>query len=363
MEVTQHKSATLQRVGESLYRYSSNGVYYARIKVDGKEIKRSLGTTDRTLARRNLAALKDELRQIDRSQGRITLEEIADRYLGTIQHQKPKTVERKTFIVGRIKHDWPTGKLTQVGKVRPSDVDLWLSRYHFGSASRNLFISCIKEILALAMRDRIIAVSPAAHLRYAKREKPIRPTPTYEEFKAITADVRGQPFNADARDSADFLEFLGLAGLGQAEASSLTRADVDFDAGRFITFRHKTSTGFAVPIFPQLRPLLERLCEGKANGDHIFKVRDAKKALAGACRRLGLPPFSQRLLRRMFITRAIEKGVDVKVIAEWQGHRDGGKLILDTYSHVNRVHSQRLAELMTAEDPENVVRFATNGTA
>jgi hypothetical protein len=38
----------------------------------------------------------------------------------------------------------------------------------------------------------------------------------------------------------------------------------------------------------------------------------------------------------MFITRAIERGVDVKVIAEWQGHKDGGKLILDAYSHVNR---------------------------
>ncbi len=47
----------------------------------------------------------------------------------------------------------------------------------------------------------------------------------------------------------------------------------------------------------------------------------------------------------MFITRAIELGIDVKVIAEWQGHGDGGKL-LDT-SHVNRAHSQRMAQLMT----------------
>jgi hypothetical protein len=36
----------------------------------------------------------------------------------------------------------------------------------------------------------------------------------------------------------------------------------------------------------------------------------------------------------MFMARAIERGVDVKVIAEWQGHKDGGKLILDTYSHL-----------------------------
>jgi hypothetical protein len=47
----------------------------------------------------------------------------------------------------------------------------------------------------------------------------------------------------------------------------------------------------------------------------------------------------------------------VKVIAEWQGHKDGGKLILDTYSHVNRVHSQKMAKLMTDSEPENVVKM------
>jgi hypothetical protein len=64
-------------------------------------------------------------------------------------------------------------------------------------------------------------------------------------------------------------------------------------------------------------------------------------------------------LRRMFITRAIEFGVDVKVIASWQGHRDGGKLILDTYSHLNPVHSHRMSLLMTTEKPANVVEMQT----
>jgi integrase len=229
-----------------------------------------------------------------------------------------------------------------------------LSRYRFGSASRNLHISCVKELFNLAVRDRIITASPAAHLRSTKRERPIRLTPTFEQFRAIIADVRAQVFNADAHDSADFLEFLGLAGLGQAEAGSLTPADVDFRAGQIITYRHKTSTGFAIPIFPQVRPLLERSCEAKAYDEPVFNISDAKKALAGACRRLRYPPFSQRALRRMFITRAIERGVDVKVISQWQGHRDGGKLILDTYSHVNPLHSRRMAELMTADEVQNV---------
>jgi integrase len=354
MRALQNSTGVFQKVGECLYRYS-NGVYYGRIRVEGKEIKRSLQTTDRELARRKLADFRQEQRQIDRSAGKLTLDALCDRYLQMVQRQKPKTVERKTFIAGRIKNDWPTGRLTQVAKIKPSECDVWLSRYSFGSASRNLHISCLKEVFGVAVRDQFISASPAAHLRSAKREKPIRLTPSFEQFKAIIADVRGQQFNADAQDSADFLEFLGLAGLGQAEAGSLTRPDVDFEAQRIITFRHKTATGFAVPLFPQVRPLLERLCEGKAHDERVFKIADAKKALAGACRRLGYPPFSQRSLRRLFITRAIEKGVDVKVIAEWQGHRDGGKLILDTYSHVNPAHSQRMAKLMSDGEPENVI--------
>ncbi|HEV3243876.1 MAG TPA: tyrosine-type recombinase/integrase [Chthoniobacterales bacterium] len=221
----------------------------------------------------------------------------------------------------------------------------------------------MREVFEMAVRDRIRPDSPAAHLKSAKREKPIRLTPTFEQFKAIIADVRAQKFNADAQDSADFLEFLGLAGLGQAEASSLRRYDVDLEAGQIITFRHKTKTGFAIPIYPQVRPLLERLCKGKSNNHHIFKVSDAKKALANASQRLGFPPFTQRSLRRMFITRAIERGVDVKVIAEWQAHKDGGKLILDTYSHVNRVHSQQMAQRMTDGEPENVISIRSSALA
>jgi len=63
----------------------------------------------------------------------------------------------------------------------------------------------------------------------------------------------------------------------------------------------------------------------------------------------------------MFITRAIERGVDVKVVAEWQGHRDGGQLILSTYSHVRPVHSQRMARLMTDGEPANVIAMPKVG--
>jgi integrase len=350
-------------VGECLYRYSSNGVYYARFESCGKEIRRSLRTTDRASAQRALAWLKQEREQVDPAQGKLTLAELCDRYAATIQHQKPKTIERKALVIRRVKSHWPTGRLTQVIKVKPSHVDLWICRYRFGPVSRNQHAAEIKHIFGMALRDGIISRSPAAHLRRAKLSKPIRATPSFEEFKAIVESIRSQKFNGhDAEESADFVEFLGLAGLGKAEAAALRQSDIDWQREKIITFRHKTKSGFAIPIYPQLKPLLLRRRDDVPN-ERVFAIDNAKRAIANACRRLNLPQYSHLSFRRMFITRAIERGVDVKVIAEWQGHKDGGKLILDTYSHVNRAHSHRMAQLMTDGLPaENVIPLPAEAT-
>jgi hypothetical protein len=64
--------------------------------------------------------------------------------------------------------------------------------------SRNLHLACIKEILSMAVADSMISYSPAANFKAAKLAKPIRKTPTFEEFKMIVTDIRSQRFNADA---------------------------------------------------------------------------------------------------------------------------------------------------------------------
>ena len=356
-DIMSNTRAAFQKVGECLYRYSSNGVYYARFKLGGKEIMRSLRTTDPGIARRSLAQRKAEFGGIGGAHGKCTIADLADEYLRTAQHQKPATLELKKLIVRRIKNEWPTGPLTQVSRIRPSHVRNWLAQLFGGqgaryrSRSHNMHLAVIKQILERALDDGIIAFNPVARLKPIKLERPIRKTPGFDEFKAIVASIREQKFNGhDADESADFVEFLGLAGLGQAEAASLTWDDIDWKREQITTFRHKTKSGFAIPLYPQLRPLLERRHSQRSPGDdHVFRIKTAKKAIAAACKRLKLPTYSHRSFRRMFITRAIELGVDVKVIAEWQGHRDGGQLILSTYSHVLPVHSQRMALLMTDE--------------
>ncbi len=345
--------------GIGLYRYNPSGKYHARIRVGGKLYRSALGTGDYQLARRKLSDFKRDLGRTDARAGQTSFGAVLEKYAQTIGGLSASSQKDKRAIIDKLKSTWLAINTQPLRVIKPSDVSAWLSRHcgDKGASYYNSVLTVIRNALDLAVRDRIIADSPAAHLKYRKRNKPIRLTPTFEQFKQIVSDIRSQRLNREAEQSADFVEFLGLAGLGQAEAAAITRADVDLKAERIITYRHKTRQGFAVPIFPQLRPLIEKLCKGKAHDERLFKYNDAAKALTNSCKRLGLPPFSHRALRRMFITRAIERGVDVKVIAEWQGHRDGGKLILATYSHVRRPHSQRMAQLMTDGQPANVIEL------
>jgi integrase len=339
-------------VAPGLYLYQRTGVYYARLKVRGRQLTRSLRTHDKALAKRLLNQLRHEQQQLDPGTLDQSLAALCERYASSFAHQSKSTRQTKELVLRRVLEWWPTGKFTPVQRIKASDCEAWLASLHrrlpkFGPATRNAHLWTLRDLLESAVRDRLIVQSPAAHLRGLKRVKPIRLTPSFAQFQQIIADVRSQQFNGHgAEQSADFLEFLGLAGLGQAEARALTRADVDFEAGRIRTFRQKTSTGFLVPLYPQLKPLLLRLCKEKKSNDRLFKLNDGKMALAGACRRLGLPAFTQRSLRRMFITRCLERGIDVQTISRFQGHRDGGRLILSCYGHVSSEHWDKMAQLL-----------------
>ena len=357
-------AGVFKKVGECLYRYSTNGRYYGRFVVHGKEYRISLKTNDKKEAERKLGEKIREKSRVTSSIGRIPFTALIDKYLGTIGHFAPKIIKQRKRMCKRIQEEWPVPSSICSSKIETSQVRTFLSAFDVGPPAYNAYLETLRGIFAIAVEDGFIADSPTAPIKGRKRATPIRKTVSDQEFHAIVSNIRSQVYNADAKDSADFVEFLGESGLGNAEAGALTWGDVDFKSNQLTTFRHKTKKGFQIPIFPNLRKLLLRL---KANGSHqpsdkLLKISDAKKAIAGACTRLGLPSYSSRSFRRYFITKAIYKGVNVKTISQWQGHSDGGKLILDTYSHVMDGESQKLAKLMgDTEQKPPMKKRAKNG--
>ena len=346
MRKTSDEKPRFEKVGECLYRYSSTGVYYALIKHRGKQKRQSLGTTDKALAKRLLGDLKEGLSNLNPSAGKMRLKDLCEKYLETIAGEKPKTLRRKQDIIARLLQDFADGPNCLIAKIKPSSLMGWLAAYKFAYASHNLYLQCVKAMFALAVGDGELIKSPAESLEGKKTPKNLkRLSPSFDEFQSIINDVRKQPYNAGAEESANFLEFMGLAGLGQAELVALKRVDFDFRLMEMKVIRVKTGEAFTVPIYPQLVSLLERMkVKDMPNEQRVFVIRDAKKALSASCKRLELPAYSQRSFRRMFITRCIELGVDVKVIADWQGHSDGGQLILKTYSRVRKPHAEAMAK-------------------
>lgn len=348
------QAGRFEKVGECLYRYTSNGNYYAVVRHEGKLIRRSLETDDAKLAKRKLADFKKTLSQIDSSLGKMTVEELLKKFQAGLKKLDKNTIQKLGFVAQHFREKWAPGMNQSVRKVKQSEIDEWLGvmREEYSVSYYNEHVQFVRRMFHLAVADKVIAESPAKDAKTVKRATPIRQTPTWEQFKSIVENIRGQKFNADADDSADFVDFLGRSGLGNSEAANIQRKDVDLEKGKITVMRNKTDKGYQIPIFPQLRPLVEKLmkqAEDKPEAP-LLKVDNVKKALTNACVRLNLPHYSHRSLRRCFVTRCIELGMDFKTVAALQGHTDGGVLIAKTYSHLRTEHVDNMAAKLTDDN-------------
>lgn len=348
------QAGRFEKVGECLYRYTSNGNYYAVVRHEGKLIRRSLETDDAKLAKRKLADFKKTLSQIDSSLGKMTVEELLKKFQASLKKLDKNTIQKLGFVAQHFREKWAPGMNQSVRKVKQSEIDEWLGlmREEYAVSYYNEHVQFVRRMFDLAVADKVIAESPAKDAKTVKRATPIRQTPTWEQFKSIVENIRGQKFNADADDSADFVDFLGRSGLGNSEAANIQRKDVDLEKGKITVMRNKTDKGYQIPIFPQLRPLVEKLmkqAEDKPEAP-LLKVDNVKKALTNACVRLNLPHYSHRSFRRCFVTRCIELGMDFKTVAALQGHTDGGVLIAKTYSHLRTEHVDKMAAKLTDDN-------------
>ena len=89
------QSNPLRKVGECLYR-NGHGVYFAWFSVRGKQLKRSLKTSDKELARRRLAELRKVATRLHGLEDRnLRFDEVVRAWLESIQGGlKPSTYRR-----------------------------------------------------------------------------------------------------------------------------------------------------------------------------------------------------------------------------------------------------------------------------
>ena len=361
----------LENVAPNLYRHRDNGSYYGIKKIAGKIKSHALHTADRKTADGKLRKWLDGLAETDPGNADMTLSSLLEKYSASRADIAHSTKVGESGRIAKFRLLFPRPMESLVARVRNSDIAAWLGQVGAGkrASTRNQFRAFARALFDFAVADKVIAKNPfdPKIIRKAKKEPIIRLIPSPDEFEKIIAEIRQPSWKIEKgrhggqrpiyqHDSADFAEFLGRAGIGQAEAVGLNWEDIDTEREVIHYRRKKTKRAFSTPIFPWLKPLLKKLraAAGPNPRDPVFKVKNVKNALRGATQRLGLPHFTQRNLRAMRIKRLWEQGVDVKVIAQWQGHSDGGKLIMTTYTEVfgSNAESYERAQLAKAAAAE-----------
>jgi integrase len=365
--VEQNQNQTWTKCGSCLYRYKG-AKYYAILRHRGKLIRRSLETDDLALARRKLRTFKTDLDKLDPGVAKLTLDKHREDYEATLTGAE-STLTIAKLALRRLCDEWPPSAPREIRKIKPADLKLWLKQYENLSASTtNHIITTTRRFFDAAVETGAIVENPMEKITYRKIPKLVRLTPTPEQFEAIVADLRSQKSNGHgSQDSADTVELSGRLGLGQAELAGICRQHIDLDAGVIKLFRRKTTSAFTIPIYPLAREIIvRRLSNMSADPEaRLLPHYNFKKALAGACQRLNLPKFEPRALRRFFITQALRVGIDAPTVASWQGHRDGGALVLRTYGDEVRMdHSQKMAALLAPKPTGgNVVPFKKEAVA
>jgi len=337
-----------------LYRHE-NGSYYGKKKIDGTRRVAALTTADdknifdrkQAVAALNLWTTKLETPTL--LAGKKPLAEWFSKLKELWGGKAPATVHKVDYAKRCFELDYeaqnpkgPNLLTTPLDAILPSELSAFLSRLSkkLGAHAFNGTSRIIRNAFEVAVNDGAILANPFSKIPKTIRRKKIIPAPakvpTIEQCQAICADVRGQKNSPNPGPTADMLEFMHKAALGQAECILADWEKVNWTGGYIEVRRQKTGAYFRVPLYEHLKAFLVAMWErqGKPEGGPLFSILSPKQALYNACRRLDYETYSPIDFRKARITWLLRKGIPVELIAKWQGHKDNGVLIRKTYSWV-----------------------------
>jgi integrase len=359
----------------NLLRNRQSGIYYARVRVNGKQKWRSLDTKLPTVAKLRLADVAKELRAEGILQApENALAGPAETKMGsfiTILRQRladdsklaPASKSRREIAIKALLKTWPELPTLDARRVTPKACKEWAAKaLRIGTGfvapnaktvrtgmSPSAFNKCVEVLRALfeiAKENGAAYLNPAAEVDRAKVGPKRFDLPTVGQFHAIVATIADAGAR-QSKDCADMVRVLAFSGARLQEAAALRWSSVDQTHNRITIPGTKSGSSYrTIPIFPPLIALLVELKKrrGPEPGDApILRVRECKGALTSACKAVGIKRLTHHDLRHLFATRCIETGVDIPTLSRWLGHSDGGALAMRVYGHLTQEHSQKEA--------------------
>jgi integrase len=358
----------------NLVRHVQSGNYYARIRVRGKLIWKSLKTDRISVAKLRLGDFHKEERQRAAAhkavaRGKMTfgaaLETYRERLKGDYALKERSKTYRQERIAALLK-SWPDLEQTDVSQISKTDCLTWAARFgqKASPSAFNNTVGTMRLVLDIAVEAGARYDNPVTHIKRKKIRQKLLHLPSQEKFPELVKAIRDSD-GGWAERCADLVEFLAYSGCRKGEAARVGGAHCDFEKGE-ITVMGDPVTGTKnweirrVPMIPDMRRLLERIQGERGEKDFsanpVMRVHECQGAINSACKSLGVARFTHHDLRHLFATRCIESGVDIPTVSRWLGHKDGGALAMKTYGHLRDQHSANMAQkVVFTETATNVV--------
>lgn len=346
----------------NLIRYKPSKIYFARFRVKGKLIRRSLKTATLSVAKLRLADMnKAEQHKAESivavASGKMTFGDALAVFQSRMQVNpaiKPRTKEYCDYRISALLKSWPGLKDKDVSRITSTECHDWSIKNagKNSSSSHNYTVSILRRVFAIAIESGARYDNPALGAQRVKqRTRKQIILPEFEKFSKLVETVRtsGSGF---AKPAAELVQFLTYGGFRISESRHIIWEDCDFKRGEIVVrgdplTSTKNSETRIVPMISDMRRLLEKMkAERPAEKltAPIMRVWECQKSLDRATRLIGIKRLTHHDLRHLFATRCIESGVDIPTVSRWLGHKDGGALAMKTYGHLRNEHSQAMAQ-------------------
>ncbi len=345
----------------NLIRYIPSGTYFARIRVAGKLVRRSLKTNVLSVAKLRLSDFEKAERSAAESRqgverGRVTMEEAARTFQERIHGDPTLKPRSKEYYDQRIKalfKSWQHLRDTDVSRITKGQCLEWAAKFgaKTSSSAFNHTISVLRKIIDIGIENGARYDNPATSLKRVPERSKTPKLPEPEIFNRFLHELDNGK-GRFSRHCADLVRFLAYGGFRISEAKHITWADIDFQRKK-IRVQGDPETGTKngeyreVPMIPDMQTMLTRMREDRyfeTETDKVMAVFECQKAMDRAAEVIGMPRITHHSLRHLFATRCIESGVDIPTVSRWLGHKDGGALAMRVYGHLRDEHSVSMAE-------------------
>jgi hypothetical protein len=156
---------------QNLFRYVPSGTIFARFKIAGKQLRKSLETTNLELAKNKLAELERNERAVaeDRRRGKMLFGEALDEYLQARQRDatlKPATKAYDQQQVVTLLKTWPGLQDLDTRRIRKEDCEGWAAN-PAGTFGETCFVRPTRDF-------SLLFVGRDAKLREEGTERPVQ---------------------------------------------------------------------------------------------------------------------------------------------------------------------------------------------